>query len=141
MVVAEITIIPVSAGGDMRPCIDAAIGEFERAGLRFEVGALGTTVEGPLNRVMEAAIAAHQAAMRLGTERVITEIRLDERLGQDLTIDREVAGYRITMAESPSGEAAPGPAPVPQHAVRETPEVLERAHQGWESVRTKPPRV
>ncbi len=118
MVVAEITIIPVTSSGDMRPCIDAAIGEFERAGLHYEVGALGTTVEGPLNKVMEVAIAAHQAAMRLGTGRCITEIRIDERKGEDLTIDREVADYRITMAEGGASE---------------------RAQHGLETVRTKAP--
>lgn len=103
-VVAEISVIPVS-NADMKACIDAAVEAIRKCGLKYEVGALGTTIEGPLDRVVEAVQAVHQAAMNCGTERVITEVRIDERRGVDHTIEREVEEYRITMAPGSRQEA------------------------------------
>lgn len=103
-VVAEISVIPVSQA-DMKECIDAAVQAIEQCGLKYEVGALGTTVEGSLDRVVEAVRAVHQAVMDSGSERVITEVRIDERRGVDHTIEREVESYRITIAPGSRQEA------------------------------------
>ena len=116
-VVAEISVIPVSTA-DMRPCVDAAIEAIKRCGIRYEVGALGTTVEGSLDQVIEAVKVAHRAAMETGTERCVTEVRIDERQGVDHTIDREIEGYRMTMA--PVGaQPVPGQEAVESGALEE----------------------
>lgn len=103
-VVAEISVIPVSRT-DMKECVDAAVEAIRKCGLKYEVGAMGTTIEGPLDKVVDAVRAVHQAAMECGTERVITEVRIDERRGVDHSIEREVESYRITMAPGRAQEA------------------------------------
>lgn len=93
MVVAEFSVIPLS-GVEMRPYVDAAIDALKRSGLKFEVGALATTLEGELDQVLDAVKEAHRAVMRQGSERVITELRIDESRTGKHTMEQEVAGYR-----------------------------------------------
>lgn len=93
MVVAEFTVIPL-AEQEMRPFVDAAIAAVKRSGLKFEVGALGTTLEGELDQVLDAVKEAHRAVMAQGSDRVITELRIDERRKASHTMAHEVAGYR-----------------------------------------------
>ena len=91
-VLAEFSVTPV-VSGPIKPFIDMAVQEIERSGLKHEVGPVGTTVEGNLDNVLDAIKHAHQAVLDLGAERVVTEIRIDEKKG-GLSMAEEVEGYR-----------------------------------------------
>ncbi|HUV04941.1 MAG TPA: MTH1187 family thiamine-binding protein [Armatimonadota bacterium] len=91
-VLAEFSVTPM-AEGDMRPFVDSALQEIEKAGLKHEVGAVATTVEGELDQVLDAIKRAHQAALNRGADRVVTDIRIDEKKG-GLSMEREIEGYR-----------------------------------------------
>lgn len=91
-VVAEFSVTPM-VDGEMRPFIDAAVEEVKRSGLKYEVDAMGTTVEGDLDQVLETVKRAHKAVCNKGAHRVLTEIRIDDKEdGQ--TIQQELQGYR-----------------------------------------------
>ncbi|HEY3298102.1 MAG TPA: MTH1187 family thiamine-binding protein [Armatimonadota bacterium] len=92
IVVAEFSVTPLVAG-TIKPYIDSAISEIDRAGLKKEVGPASTTVEGDLDQVMMAIKNAHQAVLNKGADRVVTEIRIDEKKG-GLTMRDELEGYR-----------------------------------------------
>lgn len=92
MLVAEFSITPVT-GDDLTPFIDAAIEIVEKSGLKYEVEALGTTLEGELDQVLDVIKQAHQAVMNLGAGRVLTEIRIDHK-ATGVTIEEEVERYR-----------------------------------------------
>ena len=70
----EIQVLPSPIGDATSPYrhVDAAIAVIEAAGLTFEVGALGTTFEGPPDRCWEVARAAHEACLRSGASSVVT---------------------------------------------------------------------
>jgi uncharacterized protein (TIGR00106 family) len=93
MVVAELTVTPLIEG-DLKPYIDVAVDEIKKSGVKYEVDALGTTIEGDLDTVLRVAGQAHQAVKNRGAERVMTELRIDEKADGEVTIDREVQGYR-----------------------------------------------
>jgi uncharacterized protein (TIGR00106 family) len=95
-VLAEFSITPM-VEGDMRPFVDAAIQEIENAGLKYEVGPVGTTIEGEIDHVLMAIKNAHEAALEKGADRVVTEIRIDEKKG-GLTMEGELSGYRMPTA-------------------------------------------
>ncbi|MBI5870392.1 MAG: MTH1187 family thiamine-binding protein [Actinobacteria bacterium] len=92
MVVAEFTVIPI-VEGSLRPFVKAAVAEVEKAGLKFEVGAMGTTVEGTLDEVLEVVKSAHRAVLAAGAGRVITSIKIDDR-DSGLTIEGKLEGFR-----------------------------------------------
>ena len=92
MVVAEFSINPIT-DAHMRPFIDAAVAEVKKSGLKYEVEALSTTVEGEMDQVLDVVRRAHESVRRLGASRVVTEVRIDDR-GDGISIEREVGGYR-----------------------------------------------
>lgn len=81
----------------MRPFVDAAVEEFRKSGLKYEVEAMGTTVEGELDQIFDAMKKAHNAVKQKGAHRVMTEIRIDDKSGEELTIERQVEGYRASV--------------------------------------------
>ncbi|MEB3198462.1 MAG: MTH1187 family thiamine-binding protein [Candidatus Sericytochromatia bacterium] len=94
VLVAELTVIPAGGVQDTRRYVEAAVAKVRASGLLFEVDALGTTLQGELDDVLRVAREAHRAVLAAGAGRVFTEIRLDERAGQALTIARETLRYR-----------------------------------------------
>lgn len=95
-VLAEFSIAPM-VEGDMKPFIDAALKELDDAGVKYEVGPVGTTVEGEIDHVLLAIKNAHEAVLEQGADRVITDIRIDEKKG-GLTMEDELSGYRMPQA-------------------------------------------
>ena len=91
-VLAEFSITPMT-DADMRPFVDTALNEIKKQGLKYEVGPVATTIEGDLDRVLDAIKHAHQSVLDMGVERVITDIRLDEKK-DGISIEEEVKGYR-----------------------------------------------
>jgi uncharacterized protein (TIGR00106 family) len=91
-VLAEFSIVPV-VQGEWKPFMDVAVQALQKNGLKFEVGAESTAVEGGLDQVLSAIKSAHQAVMDKGVDRVITEIRIDEKKG-GLSINEETQDYR-----------------------------------------------
>lgn len=92
MVVAEFSVIPATSGS-LRPYVEAAIEEIRKSGLRFEVDAMGTTVEGELDAVLEAVKAAHRAVLAAGAGRVVTSIKIDDR-PSGLSMEGKLKGFR-----------------------------------------------
>jgi len=95
MVVAEFTVTPV-VGEEMKPYVDAAIELVKASGLKYEVEAMGTTIEGELDQVLDVVKKAHLAVKQMGADRVLTEIRIDDR-SVGVTIQEEVEPYRMSV--------------------------------------------
>ncbi|NJA50433.1 thiamine-binding protein, partial [Clostridioides difficile] len=69
------------------------IAEIEKSGLKCEIGAMSTTVEGDFDEVFELLKKVHKIPFNLGCERVITVARVDEKAG-GLTIDEKLRNHR-----------------------------------------------
>ena len=95
MLVAEFSITPV-VGDDLSPYIDAAVDVVKQSGLKYEVEPMGTTLEGELDQVLEIVAKAHKAVRDKGADRIMTEIRIDDRK-EGVTIEREVGSYRASV--------------------------------------------
>lgn len=86
---AEIQVLPRPAGNDQNPyaVVDAAIAVIQQSGLRYEVCALGTIIEGPAEQVWPVLQAAHQACIEAGADSVATVIKLHDM--------RDDSGHRM----------------------------------------------
>lgn len=91
-VVAEFSVTPL-VEGELRPYVDAAVDEVKKSGLKYEVEAMGTTIEGDFEQVLETVKRAHNAVRQKGAHRVVTELRIDDD-DSGATIDNELEGYR-----------------------------------------------
>ncbi|MEO6462589.1 MAG: MTH1187 family thiamine-binding protein, partial [Candidatus Eisenbacteria bacterium] len=94
-VVAEIFITPLGTGeATIREYIRALVPLVEGSGLAYQLTAMGTLVEGPLDRVLALVRELHSATFdaAAGTDRVVTHLRLDERRGEPLSLAGKVQG-------------------------------------------------
>lgn len=91
---AEISIIPVSrkGGTSMSKPVAAAYDAIRKTrGVKATLTALGTQIEAKdVNSVLRAVNAAHTAVKNAGAVRIISSIRIDERLDKDQTLVEKV---------------------------------------------------
>jgi uncharacterized protein (TIGR00106 family) len=95
-VVAEVSIIPIGTA-------DAGISQFvaaslrvleERKGLAYRLTPMGTIIEGPLDKVLEAICDMHEVPFSKGAERVVTSIKIDDRRDKPTTMDGKLESVR-----------------------------------------------
>jgi uncharacterized protein YqgV (UPF0045/DUF77 family) len=92
-VIAEIQVAPSPAGtaDDPHAHVEAAIAVIQRSGLRYEVGALGTTLEGDADAVWATLRAAHEAMLAAGATAGISHVKV---ASVDRTIDSLTRKFR-----------------------------------------------
>jgi|SRR5687767_3818755 uncharacterized protein (TIGR00106 family) len=95
---AEISIVPIAGGRDtsMSKEVAAAFDAIRKTrNLKADLTALGTQVEAKdLGSVLQAVKAAHRAAKSAGARRVISTVRIDERLDKAQTLQDKVKSVR-----------------------------------------------
>jgi uncharacterized protein (TIGR00106 family) len=100
---AEISIVPIVGGRDtsMSKEVAAAFDAIRKTkNLKADLTALGTQVEAKdLGSVLQAVKAAHRAAKSAGAKRVISTVRIDERLDKVQTLQDKVKSVRRKLEE------------------------------------------
>ena len=91
-VIAEISIIPVgtatpSLSSYIAACLDPLKGA---EGIRYQLTAMGTIIQGPLERILELASQMHRAPFARGAQRVVTTVSIDERRDKPQTMESKV---------------------------------------------------
>ena len=76
--------------------VEAAIAVIQQSGLKYEVDALGTTVEGPPDAIWSLGRAVHEACLNAGASSLVTVVKFaqsrDEATGN--TIDSLTGKFR-----------------------------------------------
>ena len=100
---AEISIVPISTSHDtsMSREVAAAFDAISKIkDLKATLTALGTQIEArDLGGVLQAIEVAHQAAKSAGALRVISTIRVDERLDKEQTLQDKVISVKQKLGE------------------------------------------
>ncbi|NLO89278.1 MAG: MTH1187 family thiamine-binding protein [Clostridia bacterium] len=92
MAVCEITIIPLGTGS---PSVSSYVADCHRVlqkteGIKYQLTAMGTIIEGDLDRLMEVVRRLHEVPFQAGAQRVTTVVRIDDRRDKEITIDGNV---------------------------------------------------
>lgn len=69
---------PLGTPGDRYAHVDAAIAVIQASGLPYEVGALGTTVEGTPDELWPLVRSVHEATLHAGAAAEVTVIKVAE---------------------------------------------------------------
>jgi len=93
VIIAEIQVAPTPAGTpeDPHAHVEAAIAVIRSSGLRNEVGALGTTLEGEADAVWATLRAAHEAMLAAGATAGISHLKVAT---VDRTMDSLTSKFR-----------------------------------------------
>lgn len=91
--IAEIQVAPSPAGtaDDPHAFVEAAVAVIQASGLRYEVGALGTTIEGEADQVWATLRAAHEAMLAAGATSGISHVKI---ASVDRTMDSLTRKFR-----------------------------------------------
>ncbi len=91
MPVLDISVIPVGTG-------DTSISDFivesckiiESENLKYQINPTGTVIEGDLPKLLNVVAKMHEAPFKMGAQRVITNIILDDRHDQEMNMEEQV---------------------------------------------------
>ena len=86
-----VQVLPLTS--DPFPLIHKAIAVIQASGVTYEVDAMETVMEGPLDRLLEVARHAHLACMEGGASQAVTIIKIGDRRG-GTTIAEKVDKFR-----------------------------------------------
>ncbi len=91
-VIAEIKVLPIgTTTPSLSRYIAACVNTIKQSqGMTYNVTAMGTIVQGPLERVLELAQKVHEIPFTLGVQRVVTTIYIDDRRDKPATIESKV---------------------------------------------------
>ena len=99
---AEIQVLPNPPGTaeNVYEHVEAAIAVIQASGLKTEVDALGTTLEGDPDTVWATIRAAHEAVLAAGADSLVTVVKLAQSGAgrEDSTIDSLTGKFRGTRS-------------------------------------------
>ena len=88
--IGEITVVP-QAEGPAREAVRRAVAEIARQGVHYQVGPMGTSVEGSLEAILEAVRAVESRLRADGVHRAMLELRLQLEPHEE-TLEHQVEG-------------------------------------------------
>lgn len=94
--IVEIQVLPSPPGTSERRWanVEAAIAVIRSSGLSYEVGPLGTCVEGEPAEVWPLLRQVHEATLDAGADGVMTVVKISEARGEGPTMTDLVAPWR-----------------------------------------------
>lgn len=95
-VVAEVSIVPIgTADAGISRFVAASLEVLEsRKDLSYRLTPMGTVIEGPLVKVLEAIRAMHEVPFSRGAQRVVTSIKIDDRRDKEVTMNSKLESVR-----------------------------------------------
>ena len=87
MIISQLSIAPVGKDVSLSKYVKTALNILEKNNVKFETNAMATVIETEdLNTLFKVVEESHNAITDLGVERVITELKIDDRRDKDVTM-------------------------------------------------------
>ncbi|MCS7249519.1 MAG: MTH1187 family thiamine-binding protein [candidate division WOR-3 bacterium] len=91
MAIVDISVVPIGTGTpSVSNFVKEAIEIIKKSGLKYQVNPMGTTIEGDLVKILDLVKVIHQHYFVLGAQRILTTIRIDERIDKYQTMEEKV---------------------------------------------------
>ncbi len=92
MVLSQLSVYPVGEGTSLGRFVRKGIKVIEESGYTYRVGGLSTAIETPdIESVFELIKKIRQAHLDEGAERVIVDLKIDDRHDKDATLDSKIS--------------------------------------------------
>jgi uncharacterized protein (TIGR00106 family) len=101
MAMIDISVVPV---GTKTPSVSQYVAGAVRIlrnepGIKYELTAMNTIIEGELEQLLTLARKMHLSAFSAGASRVVTTIRIDDRRDKPLTMQGKVAAVKEKLGQ------------------------------------------
>jgi uncharacterized protein (TIGR00106 family) len=96
MAMIDISVVPV---GTQSPSVSRFVAGAVRIlknepGIKYELTAMNTIIEGDLGQLLSLAQRMHQSAFDAGAVRVVTTMRIDDRHDKPLTMEGKIKAVK-----------------------------------------------
>lgn len=102
-VILEFTIVPLGVGLSLSPYVAACERVLKEAGLKYELHANGTNVEGDWEAVFTAIRRCHETLHAMGVPRIHTVIKVGTRTDKPQRMADKVASVQEKLEVGPQG--------------------------------------
>ena len=89
-VMIDICIVPLGVGVSVSEYVTACQKVLQKSGLKHQMHAYGTNVEGDWDEVMAAVKQCHEVFHEMGAPRITTSMRLGTRTDREQTMDDKI---------------------------------------------------
>jgi uncharacterized protein (TIGR00106 family) len=96
MAIIDISVVPV---GTQSPSVSSYVAGAvkilrDEPGIKYELTAMGTIIEGDLDKLLALAKKMHLSAFDAGAMRVVSTLRIDERRDKPLTAEGKIQAVK-----------------------------------------------
>jgi uncharacterized protein (TIGR00106 family) len=100
MALADVSVIPVGTGTpSVSKYVAGTIKALQRGkGIKYEVTAMGTTIEGDLGEILTVIRQIHEETFAQGVARVVTVIKIDDRRDKELSMAGKMESLKKELA-------------------------------------------
>ena len=93
MIIGEISTAPLDKGIHLKEYVKAAVDAIKKTGVKYETSAMSTTFEAKnLDELFRVVKNAHNAIINMGSKRVYTVLKIDDRQDVDATMETKLGG-------------------------------------------------
>ena len=101
MAIIDLSVVPV---GTPTPSVSQYVAGAVKIlqnepGIKYELTAMNTIIEGDLEHLLTLARRMHQSAFDSGVKRVVTTIRIDERHDKPLTMSGKIEAVKKRLGQ------------------------------------------
>ncbi len=91
MAIVDISIVPIGTKNtSVSEFVRKSIKLIKKSGLKYQVGAMGTTIEGDLSDIFELILQIHKAQIKMGAKRLLTTVKIDDRRDKKQSIEDKI---------------------------------------------------
>ncbi len=95
--IAQLSVYPIGEGTSLGRFVRKGVSVIEASGLPYEVGGMSTSVETPdLDTLFDLIKKVHAAHVSEGAQRVVIDLKIDDRLDRTATIASKKASVITT---------------------------------------------
>lgn len=89
----ELQVLPRVEDERLYDVVDEVIKYIDNSGVKYEVGPMGTTMEGEFDDLMDIVKEAQNICVREGSSRVLSVVKIDYK-AEGVTMNEKVGKYR-----------------------------------------------
>jgi len=91
MIISQLSIAPVGKDTSLSKYVKIVIDILKKNNIKFETNAMGTVIQTKdLDTLFKVVEEAHNAVIKSGAKRVITELKIDDRRDKNVTIESKL---------------------------------------------------
>ena len=100
-VIVDLCVVPLGIGVSLSPYVAACEKILSAAGLKTQLHANGTNIEGEWDEAFAAIKRCHEVIHQMGAPRITTTIKLGTRIDRDQTMEEKIRSVqtRLTGAQ------------------------------------------